>query len=83
MAYLEYFPESRLQLAQEVKKHPDLMEKIQKHPQDEFELILAEIATYCEILLDGYYTQEDLDGLCEILYWKLRNKRSPVIIVKN
>lgn len=83
MAHLEFFPESRIQLAQEVKKHPELMERLQNHRQEDFEIMLAEIATYCDILLHGDYTQSDLDGLCEMLYWKLRDKRSPLCIVKH
>lgn len=81
MARLEFFSESRIQLAKEVKLHPELMERIQNHRQEDFEIILAEIAAYCDIVLHGNYYPEDLDNLCEILYWKLRKKRSPLVIV--
>lgn len=78
---LEYFPESRIALAREVTNHPDLMNLISKHKQEDFEIILAEIAAYCEIVLDATYTQEDINKLCDILWKKLRDKRTPIILL--
>ena len=72
----QMFSQHRLDLAQEVKQHPTLMEFINNHPQDEFEIILSEIAAYCEVGLDGDYTPSDLDGLCKVLYEKLVGKRT-------
>lgn len=78
---LEFFPESRIALSREVAEHPPLLELLQKHPQAEFEIILAEIATYCGVVLDGTYTQEDLDKLCDILFKRLRAKRSSILLL--
>ena len=81
MAHLELFSESRIQLQREVQQHPALCELVANHPVTEFETILAEIAAYCGIVLDGSYTKEDLDKLCDILYWRLRDARGAVSIV--
>lgn len=78
---LEFFPESRIRLSQEVKNHPELMDRLKYHPQDEFEVLLAEIASYCEVIMHGDYFQEDIDKLCEILYEKLRDKRGAIILL--
>lgn len=83
MVRLEFFPESRIALSREVAEHPPLLELLQKHPQAEFEIILAEIASYCEIVLDGTYSQEDLDKLCDILFKRLRAKRSSILLLNS
>ena len=80
MAHLEFFSPSRIALGREVNHHPDLVALLQKHNQAEFEIILAEIAAYCEVVLDDTYTQEDIDKLCDILWDKLRKKRQAVWI---
>jgi len=78
---LEFFPESRIALSREVAEHPPLLELLKKHPQAEFEIIIAEIALYCDVALDGNYTQEDLDKLCDILFKRLRTKRSSILLL--
>lgn len=81
MAHLEFFPRERLDLAQEVKEHPDLLKLLANHKADEFEIQIAEIAAYCDVILDGEYLQSDLDNLCTILVKKLRNKRSIIQVL--
>ena len=77
--HFQMFSQHRLDLHQEVRKHPVLVDLLQKHPQEEFEILLAEIACYCEVVLDGDYTPADLDGLCKILYEKLVLKRTGIV----
>jgi hypothetical protein len=77
---LDYFSESRIALNEELPNHPELCELIAKHPASEFELRIAEIAAYCELALDGYYSQEDLDKICDILVRKLKAKNSIIIL---
>ena len=76
--YFQIFSQRRLDLAQEVPKHPELVELLQKHPQEEFEILLAEVACYCEVMLDGDYTPADLDNICKICYEKLVLKRTGI-----
>ena len=61
---IDMFPEEWIALNKELQNHPVLIELIQKHLQSEFEVILAEIATYCEVILDGVYTREDICNPC-------------------
>jgi hypothetical protein len=78
---LEFFPESYLALQEEIVNHPRLCELIVRHSPREFELRLAEIATYCNVALDGEYTQEDLNGLCHVLWRKLKEKGTGIILI--
>ena len=81
--HFSYFSQHRVDLAQEVKKHPVLLELLNNHPQEEFEILIAEISSYCEVVLDGDYTSLDLDGLCKVLYDKLVFKRVGIQVVRD
>ena len=84
MAYnLEFFSDSRIALNREVIEHPTLCELLSKHPPQEFEIRLAEIAAYCDVVLDDWYTPADLDKLCDILWNKLREKRGGIIVASD
>jgi hypothetical protein len=76
---LEFFHPSRIALNLEVKNHSGLLELLAQYEQDDFIGKLGEIAAYCNIALDGVYSQGDLDKLCDILCGKLRKKRSIII----
>lgn len=70
---LEYFPEGFIALQRELASglHPTLVKTLSNHPQDEIDIILAEIATYCQVALDGTYTLEERSNLCAILAGRL------------
>ena len=78
--HLEFFPDSYIALSQELPNHPELCTLVAKHPASETELRIAEIAAYCGVALDGYYTPEDLDKLCHILWKKLKDKSCCIIL---
>ena len=80
MAYFEYFDPRMLALQEEVSHHPQLMELLAKHPQQEMEMRIAEIAAYCEVMLDGYYSEEQLNELADVLTRKLKQKNCIVLI---
>lgn len=80
---IEMFHEDRIALDREIQNHPALMERLVNHPADEFEMRLAEIAAYCEVVLHGDYLAKDLDHLCGVLVKKLRAKSSPIIILNS
>lgn len=70
------FPEALITLNRECAEHPVLMDRLANHPMIEWEVKLAEIANYCEVVLDGDYMPEDIDNICDILYRKLVAKRA-------
>ena len=80
MAYLEYFDPRMIALQEELLNHPRLMELLAKHPPQEMEMRLAEVAAYCEVMLDGYYSREQLAELADVLTRKLKQKSCIVII---
>ena len=69
--HLNIFPEPFIQLNMEVVHHPILMELLAAHPAHEWEIRLAQIAQYCEVILDGAYMPEEIERLCTILRNKL------------
>lgn len=75
-----YFHQNRIDLDREIKEHPELQALLDNHPADEFEIRLAEVARYCDIILHGDYIPSDLDRLCGILHKRLYAKRSMIII---
>ena len=77
-----YFPESALALQEEVQNHPELVKRLYSAGVMESTLAdkLAIIATYCDILLDGYYSLDDIIGICGALTNALRKKRVELIL---
>lgn len=69
----ELFPREYIQLNQELytQYHPKLQRILEQFGPDEVDIKLAQIAAYCEVMLDGDYRLDDRIGLCKILYEKL------------
>lgn len=85
MTYLVEFPTERIELNIEITHHPELQRElieIGSLGDFSFETMLAGVAAYCEVALDGYYSQEELNKLCTILTDKLRKKRSLLITLQ-
>lgn len=78
-AHINIWPDELIQLNQEVRNHPILMNLLGNHERNdavnEWETKLAEIAVYCEVILDGTYNEEELVKLCGILKVKLVERR--------
>lgn len=77
----DYFSQNELDLSREIGNHPELMQRLSKHPPQEKEIRLAEIALYCDVVLDDTYTGEDIDKLCRILYVRLKEKNSGILLL--
>ena len=73
--HLNFWPDELIQLQREIQHHPRLVDRLQKHPAGEWEVRLAEIAQYCEVILDGNYMPEEIQKLAGILYQKLLLRR--------
>lgn len=74
-----YFPEQRIQLYREVTNHPDLMVRLLPYKGTQMEEVLGEIAAYVGVILDGYYEEDRINELCDILTEKLKDKRKIII----
>ena len=77
---LEFFSEARIALFRECKHHPVLVTFLQAYSQDQYPEAMGEIAAYCNIGMDGLYSQADLEKLCGILYEKLVAMRTIVAV---
>lgn len=76
---LEYFHPARIALQTEIKHHARLIDRLGIYHTDDFSGKIGEVAAYCNIALDGMYTPEDLDNLCDILVVSLRKKRTIIL----
>lgn len=76
------FPDSAVALNQEVSNHPQLMERLSKHKYtvNNFTEMLMEIATYCNVAIEGYIDEGGLDDLCDLLTQKLKAKSTILIL---
>lgn len=79
MPIFEYFPKPVLALQEEITYHPKLQKLLAQYEGHEAVEKLAEIAAYCGVLLDGYYTFDEQVALCDVLVEKLRAKRTEEI----
>lgn len=83
---VEMFPDGMIALNKELASgfHPRLAELLARHKADDWQMKLAEISVYCEVILDDTYDVRDLGKIAGILAKKLYNKRqslAPQIIV--
>tara|TARA_R100001244_G_scaffold98981_1_gene73883 strand:- start:69 stop:392 length:324 start_codon:yes stop_codon:yes gene_type:complete len=69
---LQYFSEARVSMLIECNRHPVLKAQLLEleSKEQEWEEWIAEIASYCNVAMDGLYSQEDL----EILYPQLTKR---------
>ena len=74
-AHVNIFPEELIALNREISYHPKLQELLANHQAPEWEVKLAEIANYCEMILNGDYLPEDILRIATILTIKLVKKR--------
>jgi len=70
---LEFFPPGFIALQKELSTglHPSLERKLSKHPPDEVDIRLVEIAAHCMVVVEGTYTLEERDHLCFVLAGRL------------
>lgn len=83
---LNIFPEPLIALNREVLNHPKLMEYLGNHESAEWEIKIAEICLYCEVIVDGIYLPEEMENLCSILVGKLIERRvdnRSLVIIKD
>jgi hypothetical protein len=79
---LVMYPQEILALMREVREnHPQLQETLQKQESQYWEVCLAEIAAYVNVILDAWYSPEDVIRLCALLREKLIQKRLSGIIL--
>jgi hypothetical protein len=73
----EIFPQEYLDLQAELASgfHPKIVAIISVYPAEEIDIKLAQIAAYCEVVLDGDYDINDRVKLAGVLTKKLMEKR--------
>ena len=77
---IELFPQEILDLHQEVRKHPDLLQKLHDQDNKDVYIQLLEIATHLNIYVEGTFTRDDILALCTMLTKKLYERRSILVL---
>lgn len=76
----ELFPDVAVELQNEIyNNHPELLRLLSKYPGRGLEVKVATIAAYCNIGVDGYFFDKDLEVLFELLLKKLKEKNTIII----
>jgi hypothetical protein len=69
-----YFPQEAVELQREVKNHPILIAQLAALPDDaDLESRVGVILAYCGIEADGYFYEEDLIVLFNLMLQRLRS----------
>lgn len=71
---IEMFPPVVLALNEEVKNHPLLLATLETAQPQSLEEVLGHVAAYCNVGLDGYYMEEDIEALFVLLLNRLKIK---------
>jgi len=69
---LEYFPPVAIALNEEIQYHPQLMAVL--NPSMSLEEKFGHIAAYCDVVVDDYYLEDDIEILCHLLLQRLKKK---------
>jgi mannose/fructose/N-acetylgalactosamine-specific phosphotransferase system component IIB len=76
---LNFFSSEQLALNDEIKHHPDLQKLLELTAPQSLEDKIGEIAAYCGVILDGYFTQTEVNIICDKLTEILKQKRALII----
>lgn len=72
---LLFFDIGKVQLMRAANRHPKLVQDINNlGSKPDWPDVLAEIAAYVLVSLEGMYMPSELDKLADHLYWKLQDK---------
>ncbi len=77
---LEFFSEGKIALAREITQHKELQDQLIADMTNDEGVRIGIIAAYVLVVMDGTYTQDDLERLYPILIDKLREKRKIRIV---
>ena len=78
----EFVPVEMIELQNELSRyeHRHLKYECELEGYTTFSEVIGKIAADCDLVLDGYYSNEDIRGICKKLSAALRKKRDPIAI---
>lgn len=80
---VELFSKERLELMKEVNRSPELCAIMEEAQPEDWAEQLAEIAAYCNVMMDGLYSQADLEHLYPQLVMRLQKRRTPIMMAND
>lgn len=80
--YLDFFPESQIQLTREVLNHPKLIVKLANEQVDiqNYGELVSFVAAEFNIIMNGEYSRLDINTLADRLTLKLQAYRRQIIL---
>jgi hypothetical protein len=79
----EMFPPELVELNIEVSHHPDLGKILRAQTDRDVYILLAEVAAFCGIALEGDYSLDDILKLCTLLTKKLYERRTGITLISS
>ncbi len=80
MVTIVYIPREFQELRKEVSNHPSLLSRLQELPPEvDVGDWIGCVAAYCEIMLDGAYSAEDMMKIAERCTERLRDRRTLIV----
>ena len=76
-AVLEFFPQVAIELNKELQYHPLLQATMT--PSMSLEEKIGHIAAYCNVVVDDYFLEEEIEKLMNLLLSRLKVKSAIVI----
>ena len=74
---LEFFPHAVVELSREIQHHPLLTATLA--PGMTLEEKLGHVAAYCNVAIDDYLLEDDLDILVKLLLQRLQSKNTLIV----
>lgn len=80
---LVYFKPPVLELQEELlhPEHSALMEILNQNAEEDWEIRLSQICTYCGVALDDWYDEADILRIMEVCTAILYKRRSKIILL--
>lgn len=77
---IQMFSNAQMAMNREILQHPLLREQLLEDTSRDEGMRIGIIAAFVGIVMDGAYSQSDLERLYGIITWKLREKRKIRVI---
>ena len=83
MTYITMISESKRALSHEIQYHKELAPVLNEFAPSDFISRLAALAAVVNIVVDGVFTDKEIDSLCDKITQRLRDRRVLIVSTRN